>query len=1238
MTARAAAAHRRPIAALLTAGLLLGGLLTGGQLAAPQPARADDTTIATETMRTAWDSGEPGLAPAQVSSSDFGQQFATPVDGQVYAQPVVVGGTVVVGTENDNVYGIAAAGGAVTWSRSLGAPWPASAIGCGDLVPNLGITATPVADPATGTVYLTAKVNDGPDTSHPHWYLHALNAATGAERSGWPVVIQGAPVNDPAHPFDPFSVNQRPGLLLLGGSVYAAFGGQCDLGSYTGYLAGVNTGTRAVTLWSTENASSSAKAGIWMSGGGPVSDGAGRIFVTTGNGVSPPAGPGTAPPGTLAESVVRLGVNSDGSLSAQDFFSPSNAPTLDQNDTDLGSGAPLALPSPAFGTAAHPHLMVQVGKDGRIFLLDRDHLGGRSQGPGGSDAVLGTTGPYEGVWGHPAAFGGTTPYVYQVGSRGPLRVLAYGTTGGGQPALTQTAASNETFGYTSGSPVITSTGSDPSTALVWVEYSDGSNGANGQLRAYDAVPVNGTMHLRYSTPIGTASKFAVPATDGGRVFVGTRDGRLLAYGRPNSSALTGQPVDFGNVAVGATGNATATITANRTVTLTSVTTAAPFSTPALTAPVTLTAGQSYRAPVSFSPTAPGPAVGQLTVGTTAGSDGLALTGYGTRPGLTPSPGGLDFGEVPTGTSRTLGVTFTNTGTAAETVGASSPPAAPFHATGLPAAGTVLQPRQSVTVQVAYTPTAAGDDSGSLSVTSTSGTSTVALTGSAVTGQAVLTLTPASTDYGAVRVGDSAAATFDVANTGNIPLTITKAAPPAAPFTTSNPLSEGQVLGPGQVIHQSVTVTPTATGPITGSYQITSDDGRGPQAETLTATGTVPTGDVVLPTPGAGGWQLNGSARLAGADLTLTQATSYQTGSAVFPTPVLTSGLHASFTAVLGGGTGADGETFSLLDPATNTSGALGYGGGGLGWGGLAGVAVTLDTYKNGNDPSNNFASIAIKGTKDLFTYAQTNSGIPDLRSGPHQVSVTVSGTTVTVALDGAKVLGAAVPSLPPAALVAFTGATGQLTDIHTVRGAAVSAAGYALAPPGPAAWTLNGSAKLNGADLVLTPAAVNQAGSAFDRTPITGARLHAHFTAQIGGGTGADGLALVLLDAGKAGPASLGFAGGGVGWGGLPGPAVVLDTYQNPGSPSNNFVGIATSGVRDHLTWAATSTAVPNLRQGTHTVDVTATSAGHLRVAVDGKLVLDTPVALPPTLLVGFSAGTGAATDVHTVRNVTIGY
>jgi hypothetical protein len=299
-------------------------------------------------------------------------------------------------------------------------------------VPNIGITGTPVYDRGTGTAYFAAKVNDGPDTLQPHWYLHAIDAQTGAERAGWPVTIAGAASNAPARTFTPYTLMQRTGLLLMGGSVHLGFGSHCDHQPYVGFVVGVNASTRAMTLWATEDASGDGRAGVWMAGGGPVSDGPGRIFVSTGNGVTPPPAPGSSPPGELSESVVRLAVTGDGSLSAQDFFSPSNAAQLDQNDQDLGSGGPVALP-PSFGTAAHPRLMVQVGKDGRVFLLDRDHLGGRSQGPGGGDDVLGVTGPFNGVWGHPGVWGGDGGYVYTVESFGYLRALKYGVTGAGLP-------------------------------------------------------------------------------------------------------------------------------------------------------------------------------------------------------------------------------------------------------------------------------------------------------------------------------------------------------------------------------------------------------------------------------------------------------------------------------------------------------------------------------------------------------------------------------------------------------------------------------------------------------------------------------------------------------------------------------------------------------------------------------------------------------------------------------------
>jgi hypothetical protein len=753
---------------------------------------------------------------------------------------LVVGGTVITATETDRVYGIDAFTGAVHWSRRLGTPCAAGNIGCGDLTPDIGVTGTPVYDPASNAVYVTSKENY-PDGAHPAWFVHALDPRSGAERSGWPVRIHGAPTNDRGRRFNSATAAQRPGLLLMGGRVFAAFGSHCDKGPYVGYVVGIDTRTRAEKLWATENSSARGEAGIWQSGGGLVSDGPGRIFLATGNGRTPPTGPGDHPPGQLSESVVRLDVGGDGSMRARDFFSPANAPALDRNDGDLGSGGPLALPSVPFGaSAAHPHLLVEVGKDGRVFLLDRDHLGGRGQGAGGGDAVLGIIGPFQGVWGHPAAYGGQGGFVYEIGSHGRLRAFAFGLDARGNPKLRSAGVSSDTFGYTSGSPVVTSDGTATGSATVWAEYADGGNGAHGRLRAYDADPSGGRLRLIYSAPIGRTAKFAVPATSGGRVYVGTRDGRLLAFGLPVGAALQGTSTHFGDVPMGSTKTVTVTVKATRTLTISGISavgggfTATPSGHQRV-----LTAGQTYFVPVAFTPQTPGSANGVLTLRTNLASFGFSLDGYGTKPGFTAYPSALGFGQIPTGTRETLGVSFTNTGTVPEQVMATSAPHSPFSAPGLSATdGMTVPPKQSVTISVTYAPTTPSRaDTGSLAVTGPDGTATVLLNGSAVQGAPHLRITPTSRAYGAVSVGESKTLSFDIANTGNIPLTLTKAAPPAAPFLVPTPISEGRVLAPGEVVHQAVTFSPASTGNFAGIYEITGDDGRGPQYVTLTGTGS-----------------------------------------------------------------------------------------------------------------------------------------------------------------------------------------------------------------------------------------------------------------------------------------------------------------------------------------------------------------------------------------------------------------
>jgi len=522
--------NRKTIRAIAATGLATAIALGYGAV----QGKADETMVSRNLVRNGWDPSEPSLTPAVVSGSTFGQIFTTTVNGQIDAQPLKIGNALIVVTETNRMYSLNASTGAVNWGISLGPAWPSAANGCADINPSIGVTSTPVYDSASHEIYVTAVLNNGTTVKTPHVVLKAIALTTG--HTDWQAQIQGTPVNDPSHrPFNSFTQRQRAGLLLMNGHVFIGFASYCDFKPYTGLIASVSTATtvpHAVSLWTDE--ARGVQAGIWMGDSGLMSDAPGRIFVASGNGSSPPAAPGTSPPATLSESVIRVNVQTNGSLIAKDFFAPANAPYLDAHDVDLGSGGPIGLP---FGTALHPHLLLQAGKDGRLFILDRASLGGRNAT---TDHPVSISGPYGGQAGHPSAFAGTggSDYVYYQGSRMPLRVLKFSTV---NASLTSVGVSADVFPGSSGSPAVTSNGTDPSTAVVWVVKRAGTTSV---LEAFAGVPQNGVLRLLRSFPIGTAAKFTNVATDGGRVYLGTNDGKVYGFGVTTAApaSVTAPPV------------------------------------------------------------------------------------------------------------------------------------------------------------------------------------------------------------------------------------------------------------------------------------------------------------------------------------------------------------------------------------------------------------------------------------------------------------------------------------------------------------------------------------------------------------------------------------------------------------------------------------------------------------------------------------------------------------------------
>ena len=260
------------------------------------------------------------------------------LDGEIYAEPLICGGSLIVATENDTVYSINATSGAVLWRAHLGTPVPGSALPCGNIDPS-GITGTPVIDPAGGLVYAVAFEMPG---AHE---LVALNLGDGTAEFSRQVDPPGA---------NPLVQQERGALTLANGKVYVAYGGlDGDCGDYHGWVVGVNADGSGSLL--SYQVPSQREAGIWAPSGAAV-DGSGDIFVATGNGASDSQF-------DYGDSVVELSP----ALKQLDYFAPANWAQLGRGDTDLGSVGPLIL-----GNGE----IFQIGKEGVGYLLNSTDLGG----------------------------------------------------------------------------------------------------------------------------------------------------------------------------------------------------------------------------------------------------------------------------------------------------------------------------------------------------------------------------------------------------------------------------------------------------------------------------------------------------------------------------------------------------------------------------------------------------------------------------------------------------------------------------------------------------------------------------------------------------------------------------------------------------------------------------------------------------------------------------------------------
>jgi energy-converting hydrogenase Eha subunit A len=309
-------------------------------------------------------------------------------------------------------------------------------------------------------------------------------------------------------------------------------------------------------------------------------------------------------------------------------------------------------------------------------------------------------------------------------------------------------------------------------------------------------------------------------------------------------------------------------------------------------------------------------------------------------------------------------------------------------------------------------------------------------------------------------------------------------PAGTPVTVSGTNFSGATevdFGPGNkasfTVNNSTTLTATAP-PGAGTVDVTVTTGGGTTAtltdDRFTYIAGPPPGSI--PSPVSGGWQLNGTAVVNATasppSLALTPATNWVAGSAFYPTPVAGAGITASFDVFLGSGSGADGLTFTLADASVTKPTALGVNGGGEGFSGIAGVAVSFDTWKNSGDPSSNFVGIATTNSaQQSLNYVTTNSSVPSLRNTAHHVVVTTDATGISVTMDGTQVLVDAT-ALPPRVLIGFTAATGGFNDIHQVQNVSIS-----TGPPPPAP-TVTGVGPASGSSSGGTSVTITGAGFA----------------------------------------------------------------------------------------------------------------------------------------------------------------
>jgi hypothetical protein len=468
---------------------------------------------------------DPAFTYSAASNLTRNVNFNGAIDGNVYAQPLYIeggpgGGAVVIAvTESNYVYALDAVSGNIVWQDHLGPPVPLSALPCGNINP-LGITGTPVVDLANRALFVDAMVTTNGGTTKQH-LIFSLNVDTGATNSGWPVNVNAAALftNSTANvtAFTSVSQNQRGALAFLDGYVYVPYGGHNgDCSTYHGWIVGVqeNDPTNVLAWATTANG-----GGAWGHGGIASDDGI-HPYLATGN----TFGAGSTWQG--GDAIVRFQPGPVFSGLTNDYWAPTNWPTLDSRDQDLGSSGPLIVDVPG---ATPSQLVFAFGKDGNAYLLNRTNLSGVSA----ATTTLGVGG---------AARNASVTYQTSLGTYVAL------DNGGFLVALRIGASSPPTISVAwsvalngQGSPFVTST-DGTNNAIVWVIGSEGDQRLHGYNGDTGAVIFNGGGANQL---MANTRRFNTAMAARGRIFVGN-DNRIYEFSVPVPPFILGNWTVFPN--------------------------------------------------------------------------------------------------------------------------------------------------------------------------------------------------------------------------------------------------------------------------------------------------------------------------------------------------------------------------------------------------------------------------------------------------------------------------------------------------------------------------------------------------------------------------------------------------------------------------------------------------------------------------------------------------------------------